>query len=72
MYDEERMAMRPAEKAKAQREIDVKIRQMYDETVGEELPDRFRKLLEKLRESDGVDRDSGNLDAGSSEGGTTK
>jgi hypothetical protein len=35
------------------REIDAKIRALYSETVEEGVPDRFAKLLEELRNSEG-------------------
>ena len=34
------------------RQIDENLRRVYDEAVAEEVPDRFRQLLEKLKEQD--------------------
>lgn len=34
------------------RQIDENLRRVYDETAAEDIPDRFQKLLEKLKEQD--------------------
>lgn len=34
------------------RQIDENLRRVYDETATEAIPDRFQKLLERLKEQD--------------------
>ncbi len=34
------------------RQIDENLRRVYDETASEAVPDRFQKLLDKLKERD--------------------
>jgi hypothetical protein len=34
------------------RQIDENLRRVYDETASEDIPDRFQKLLDKLKEQD--------------------
>lgn len=34
------------------RQIDQNLRRVYDETAAEKVPERFQKLLEKLKEQD--------------------
>lgn len=37
------------EKSKLQTEIDQNLKRVYDEALKEEVPDRFKKLLEQLK-----------------------
>ena len=34
------------------RQIDENLRRVYDETAAEAIPDRFQKLLQKLKDQD--------------------
>lgn len=36
-------------KSKLQREIDQNLKRVYEEALSEEIPDRFKKLLEQLK-----------------------
>jgi Anti-sigma factor NepR len=36
-------------KSKLQHEIDQNLKRVYDEALNEEIPDRFKKLLEQLK-----------------------
>lgn len=54
MYDEAGMGKgMPPDKVK--REIDENIKRIYQQVLEEELPDRFKALLAKLRQQPGPD-----------------
>ena len=36
-------------KSKLQHEIDQNLKRVYDEALNEEIPDRFKRLLEQLK-----------------------
>ena len=40
------------EKKDAKKRIDDSLKAIYDETLNEELPDRFKKLIAELRKKD--------------------
>ena len=41
-----------AEKKDAKKRIDDSLKAIYDETLNEELPDRFKELIAELRKQD--------------------
>ncbi len=47
MYSDE-MDKKPKDSIK--RQIDENLKRIYDETLNEEVPDRFKQLLEQLRQ----------------------
>ena len=44
--------MDDAQQSDAQKRIDHSLKTIYDETLNEELPDRFRELIAELRKQD--------------------
>ncbi|MEM1374338.1 MAG: NepR family anti-sigma factor [Pseudomonadota bacterium] len=46
--------------SKAQADIDANLRRAYDEVISQEVPQRFRVLLEKLRAGEGSATDNEN------------
>ena len=46
---------RDASKAKLKAQIDENLKRIYDETLKEEVPDRFKSLLAQLRDKSGSD-----------------
>ena len=46
MFDEMTQEQNPS---RAQAEIDANLRRAYDEVTNQELPDRFKELIERLR-----------------------
>lgn len=44
--------MDEAQQSDAQKRIDHSLKTIYDETLKEELPDRFRELIAELRKQD--------------------
>jgi hypothetical protein len=45
-------------KAKLRQQIDQNLKRVYDETLEQEVPDRFKDLLAQLREKDVAKRGS--------------
>ncbi|MEM1233766.1 MAG: NepR family anti-sigma factor [Pseudomonadota bacterium] len=48
--------------SKAHADIDANLRRAYDEVTNQEVPDRFRALLDKLRANDGSGSDNENVE----------
>lgn len=44
--------MQPDENDERQRFIDENLRRVYDQTVEEGIPDKFKELLDKLKQQD--------------------
>lgn len=44
---------RETQSSKAQSEIDANLRRAYDEVTNQDIPERFRDLLSKLRADEG-------------------
>jgi Anti-sigma factor NepR len=40
-------------KARLQREIDENLKRVYDDVLRQEIPDRFKELLARLKEKEG-------------------
>lgn len=40
-------------KSRVQDEIDRNLKRVYEETLNQEIPDRFKKLLEQLKNREG-------------------
>lgn len=52
MYSEATMGQNKSREDPMSREIDDKIRDLYNQTLQEDVPDRFAKLLEELRKKE--------------------
>lgn len=47
-----------------EQQIDESIRRVYQESLSDEIPERFRSLLDKLRQQDGSAKDNSGGAAG--------
>ncbi|MGB8623688.1 MAG: NepR family anti-sigma factor [Paracoccaceae bacterium] len=45
--------MQKDEKSRLNRQIDENLRRVYQSNLEEEIPDRFKELLERLKKQDG-------------------
>lgn len=60
-----REMMEDKSKSSARQQIDNNLKRIYDETLKEEVPDRFADLLARLRQQSGAKPDT-DTDAGKS------
>ena len=55
MYDENENAPEP----RVSKQIDENLKRVYQEIVGDDVPDRFRALLDQLKSQDGAGSQGG-------------
>ncbi len=48
--------MNSKSKSQVSQQIDENLKRIYEETLNEDVPDRFAELLRKLQEKSGADR----------------